>query len=103
MHSFGGHKIGTEWAGNWHIPSVRPETMRCMDRASLEQLLGDGLSLAEIGRRVDLHEATVGYWVKKHGLQAVNQDKYAARGGLERGAGAACCGGRLDRADRGEG
>jgi transposase-like protein len=56
--------------------------MRCIDRASLEQLLGQGLSLAAIGRRFDLHEATVSYWVKKHELQAVNQGKYAARGGL---------------------
>jgi len=55
-----------------------------MDRTSLEQLLGRGLSLAEIGRRFGLHESTVGYWVEKHGLQAVNRDKYAARGGLER-------------------
>ncbi|HWY90807.1 MAG TPA: helix-turn-helix domain-containing protein [Solirubrobacteraceae bacterium] len=55
-----------------------------MDRTSLEQLLGQGLSLAEIGRRFDLHESTVGYWVEKHGLRAVNRDKYAARGGLER-------------------
>jgi transposase len=53
-----------------------------MDRASLEQLLGQGLSLAEIGRQVGLHEATVSYWVKKHGLRAVNREKYAARGGL---------------------
>lgn len=56
--------------------------MRCMDRTSLEQLLGQGLSLAEIGRRFDLHESTVGYWVEKHGLRAVNRDKFAARGGL---------------------
>jgi transposase len=55
-----------------------------MDRASLEQLLGRGLSLAEIGRRFDRHEATVGYWVKKHGLQVANPDKYAARGGMPR-------------------
>jgi transposase len=55
-----------------------------MDRASLEQLLGRGLSLAEIGRRFDLHEATVGYWVKKHGLEAVNRAKYAPRGGIPR-------------------
>jgi transposase len=55
-----------------------------MDRASLEQLLGQGLSLAEIGKRFGRHEATVGYWVEKHGLRAVNRDKYAARGGLER-------------------
>ena len=55
-----------------------------MDRASLEQLLGRGLSLAEIGRRFDRHEATVGYWVKKYGLQAANRDKHAARGGISR-------------------
>lgn len=53
-----------------------------MDRTSLEQLLGRGLSLAEIGRRFDRHEATVGYWVKKYGLQAANRDKYGARGGI---------------------
>jgi transposase-like protein len=53
-----------------------------VDRASLEQLLSRGLSLAEIGRRFDLHEATVGYWVKKHGLEAANRAKHAARGGL---------------------
>jgi transposase-like protein len=41
--------------------------------------VSQGLSLAEIGRRFDLHEATVGYWVKKHGLQAVNHGKHAAR------------------------
>jgi transposase-like protein len=58
--------------------------MQCMDRTSLEQLLSQGLSLAEIGRRFDLHESTVGYWVEKHGLRAVNRDKYAARGGLAR-------------------
>jgi transposase len=55
-----------------------------MDRASLEQLLGQGLSLAEIGRRFGKHEATVGYWVKKYGLQAANRDKHVARGGLAR-------------------
>ncbi|HEY5192654.1 MAG TPA: hypothetical protein VIJ39_02135 [Solirubrobacteraceae bacterium] len=53
-----------------------------MDRASLERLLGQGLSLAEIGRRFELHESTVGYWVKKHGLQAAHRDKHIARGGL---------------------
>ncbi len=59
--------------------------MQCMDRTSLEQLLSQDLSLAEIGRRFGLHEATVGYWVKKHGLQAVNHGKHAARGDLARG------------------
>lgn len=55
-----------------------------MDRTSLEQLLGQGLSLAEIGQRFDLHESTVGYWVEKHGLRAVNHDKFAAKGTLMR-------------------
>jgi transposase len=55
-----------------------------MDRASLEQMLGEGLSLAEIGRRVDLHESTVGYWIKEHGLEAANGRKHAARGALAR-------------------
>lgn len=62
----------------------RYETIGCMDRASLEQLLGRGLSLAEIGKRFGRHEATVAYWVKKHGLQAVNYEKHVARGGVAR-------------------
>ena len=56
-----------------------------MDRASLEQLLSRGLSLEEIGRRVGLHESTVSYWVAKHGLEAVNRKRHAARGALTRG------------------
>ncbi len=55
-----------------------------MDRVALEQFLGEGLSLAEIGRRVGRHEATVGYWVQKHGLEAVNRGRHAARGGIAR-------------------
>jgi len=53
-----------------------------MDRASLEKLLRQGLSLAEIGRRFDLHESTLGYWAHKHGLEAVNRARHAAKGGL---------------------
>jgi transposase len=55
-----------------------------MDRTSLEELLSEGLSLAEIGKRFGKHEATVAYWLKKHGLAAVNQQKHATRGGLDR-------------------
>ncbi len=50
----------------------------------MEQLLGQGLSLAEIGRRFDLHESTVSYWAKKYGLEAVNRERHAARGGIAR-------------------
>jgi transposase len=55
-----------------------------VDRITLERLLGDGLSLAEIGRRYGLHESTVGYWVKKHGFEATNRAKCAPRGGIAR-------------------
>jgi transposase len=55
-----------------------------MDRASLEDLLGQGLSLAEIGRRFGVHEATVSYWVKQYGLEAANRVKHASKGGLTR-------------------
>jgi transposase len=55
-----------------------------MDRAFLEESLGEGLSLAEIGRRVERHEATVGYWLKKYGLVAASHAKHAAKGGLTR-------------------
>jgi transposase len=58
--------------------------MQCMDRASLEQLLDQGLSLAEIGRRFGRHEATVSYWVKKHGVEAANRAKHVSRGGIAR-------------------
>lgn len=41
-----------------------------MDQAVLETMLEEGLSLAEIGRRVGRHESTVAYWVDKHRLRA---------------------------------
>jgi len=53
-----------------------------MDRASLERMLGQGLSLAQIGRRLGRHESTVAYWVEKHGLRAVNRTRHAAKGPL---------------------
>jgi transposase len=55
-----------------------------VDRAPLEQLLGQGLSLADIGTRLGVHEATVSYWMRRHGLDAVNRERCAARGGLAR-------------------
>src|SRR4051794_39926432 len=55
-----------------------------MDRDSLALLLAQGLSLAEIGRRFDRDESTIGYWVKRHDLKAVHAEKHAPRGGLSR-------------------
>ncbi len=56
-----------------------------MDRASLEQLLSQGLSLEQIGRRLGRNESTIAYWLEKHGLRAVNRAKHAARGGIAQG------------------
>ena len=55
-----------------------------MDRETLTGLLDRGLSLAAIGREVGLDESTVGYWLKKHDLHAVNAGKHAGRGGIDR-------------------
>jgi transposase len=53
-----------------------------MDRANLEQLLDQGLSLAEIGRRVDRHESTVAYWLQRYDLQACGHARHAPKGAL---------------------
>jgi transposase len=53
-----------------------------MDRAALETMLGEGLSLAEIGRRVGRHESTVAYWLERFGLKATHAERHAAKGGL---------------------
>lgn len=55
-----------------------------MDRAGLERLLNVGLSLEEIGRRLGRDASTVGYWVKKHGLEANGATRHASRGGIPR-------------------
>ena len=55
-----------------------------MDRESLRVLLAQGLSVEKIAERFDRHPTTVSYWMRRHGLQAVNRDKYAAKGGIER-------------------
>jgi excisionase family DNA binding protein len=55
-----------------------------MDRELLEEHLRRGRSLAEIGRIVGRDPSTVGYWVRRHGLAAVNRDRHAPRGGVDR-------------------
>ncbi|MDQ6750287.1 MAG: hypothetical protein M3Z33_06005 [Actinomycetota bacterium] len=55
-----------------------------MDRDSLERFVSLGLSLEQIGARVNRDPSTVGYWVKKYGLTAVHRQRNAPRGGLER-------------------
>lgn len=55
-----------------------------MDRESLELLLGQGLSVEKIAKRFGKDPSTVSYWMAKYGLVAVNRDKHAAKGGIER-------------------
>jgi transposase len=57
-----------------------------MDRESLARLLDMGLSLEEIGRRFGRDRSTVGYWVRKHGLEAANAAKHSPRGGIPQAA-----------------
>lgn len=55
-----------------------------MEKETLEAMLREGRSLTEIGAAVGLHESTVGYWMKKHGLEAIGKAKHAAKGGIPR-------------------
>ena len=55
-----------------------------MGKRFLEQCLVEGVSLEKIGERVGKHPSTVGYWVKKHGLDACNADRHAPKGPLTR-------------------
>ena len=55
-----------------------------MDRDRLKRYLDEGLSLAEIGILENRDPSTVGYWVKKHGLEANGRELHAARGELSR-------------------
>lgn len=55
-----------------------------MDRESLRMLLAQGTSVEKIAARFGRHPSTVAYWMKKHGLEAPNRERYAARGGIDR-------------------
>jgi transposase len=58
-----------------------------VDGIALKNMLDRGLSLAEIGRRVGRHEATVAYWVSKHGkhgLVAANRERNTVKGALDK-------------------
>jgi transposase len=50
-----------------------------VEKELLEQFLADGLTLREIGERTGKHLTTVGYWVKRHGLQAAHAQKFAPK------------------------
>jgi transposase len=67
--------------------SVRPGCQHAlMDRGLLEGYLAEGLSLERIGELVGRDRSTVGYWLRRYGLRAVNRDKHAAKGAIDREA-----------------
>jgi transposase len=53
-----------------------------MDENSLRLLLARGLSVEQIAKRFDRDPSTVSYWMRKHGLEAPNREKHAAKGGI---------------------
>jgi transposase-like protein len=55
-----------------------------VDKASLELLLAQGVSIEKIARRFDRDPATISYWVRKHGLESPYRGKHAAKGGIEK-------------------
>lgn len=55
-----------------------------MEKGELQAMLAEGLSLERMGEMVGRDPSTVSYWMRKHGLEAVNRERHAARGGLDR-------------------
>jgi transposase len=55
-----------------------------MDKESLKLLLGQGRSVAQIAQRFGKDRSTVSHWMAKYGLEAVNREKHAAKGGIAR-------------------
>lgn len=55
-----------------------------MDKESLEVLLVQGESVAQIAKRFGKDPSTVSYWIKKYGLAAVNREKHMPKGEIDR-------------------
>jgi transposase len=54
-----------------------------MNKRFLEDCLAKGMSLPQIGKLAGKHPSTVGYWLKKHELEAVGRKQYAPKGGVD--------------------
>jgi transposase-like protein len=66
------------------FPSEVGEKIANMEKADLEAMIAAGMSLQAIGRQVQRNPSTVSYWLDKYGLEAVNRERHAARGGIAR-------------------
>jgi transposase len=58
--------------------------MWAMEKEFLEECLAEGMSLDSIAKSIGKHESTVSYWLKKHGLAAVQAEKHASKGAISR-------------------
>jgi hypothetical protein len=56
---------------------MKPENGPTIKRDVLELLLGEGLTIAEIGRRIGKARPTVAYWMGVYGLEAVNRETHS--------------------------
>jgi transposase-like protein len=55
-----------------------------MEKASLQQLLDQGISVGRIAKRFGKDPSTISYWMKKYGLESPYAEKHSAKGGIER-------------------
>lgn len=56
---------------------MKPDNGPTIKRDVLELLLGEGLTIGEIGRRIGKARPTVAYWMEVYGLEAVNRDTHS--------------------------
>jgi transposase len=61
-----------------------PAPPELSERDRLAALVSAGSSLEQIAERVGRHPSTVGYWLKRHGLEAAHADRHARRGAPDR-------------------
>lgn len=61
-----------------------PAPPELSDRARLAAMVAAGSSLERIAEMVGRHPSTVGYWMKRHGLEAAHAERYARRGAPDR-------------------
>jgi transposase len=54
-----------------------------MEKRFLEECLEQRMSLEAIGERAGKHPSTVGYWLKRHGLEAGGSKAHSPKGAIE--------------------
>jgi transposase-like protein len=55
-----------------------------MDKSVLQGFLDEGMSLDRIAARLGVHHSTVANWLRRHGLRAVNSERFTPKGSIPR-------------------